>query len=81
MDELRILAAGAGSKVLLLHETDLQRLAGASGPQSEVAYNSGSVNSASQDEHVEWRCLQALDLLRARVRHSVTSLVYLAREA
>ena len=81
MDELRILAARAGSKVLLLQEADLQRLAGLSGTQCEIANNSGSVNSTSQDEHVKWCCSQALDLLRARVRHSVTSLVYLAREA
>ena len=81
MDELRILAARPGSKVLLFQEADLQRLAGASGSQGEISNNSGSVDSASQDKHIERRCSQALDLLRARVRHSVTSLVYLAREA
>jgi hypothetical protein len=52
-----------------------------SGSQSEIANNSSSVDSATQDQDIERRCSQALDLLRARIGHLLTSLVYLAREA
>lgn len=74
MDELRILATCTGSEVVLLHETDLQRRRSPSGPQGKIANDSGSVDSASQDKHVKRRCSQALDLIRARVGHLLTSL-------
>ena len=53
MDELRILAARAGSEVVLLQKTDLQRCGSLSGSQSEIADDSSSVNSATQDKHIE----------------------------
>jgi hypothetical protein len=44
------------------------------GPQGEIANDSCSVDSASQDEHIQRSRSETLDLVGARVRHSVTSL-------
>jgi len=74
MDELGILAASAGSEMPLLDEADLERNSGTAGSQGEISNDSGSIDSATQDEHIERRFSEALNLLGARVRHSVTSL-------
>jgi hypothetical protein len=74
MNELGILAAGAGGEVPLLDEADVERHGGTAGSQGEIANDSGSIDSATQDEHIERRFSKALNLLGARVRHSVTSL-------
>src|ERR1700686_45881 len=74
MNELGILTACSGSEVPLLDEADLERHRAAAGSQGEIANDSGSIDSAPQDEHIERRFSEALNLLGARVRHSVTSL-------
>lgn len=81
MDQLRIPAARTGGKMPLLHEASFEGRTAMSGSQGEIANDPGSIDSATQDEYVERRFSEALDLLRARVGHSVTSLVYLARDA
>jgi hypothetical protein len=74
MDELRILAAGTGSKMLLFDEPDAERDAGIPGSQGEIANYTSTVYASAQHEHIERRLPEALDLLGARVRHSLTSL-------
>ena len=80
MDELRILTACSGSEVPLLDEADLECGPGAAGSQGEIANDSGSIDSAPQDEHIERGFTEALELLGARVRHSVTSLEELLKK-
>ena len=74
MDQLRIFSAGSGSKMPLLHEARPKACPGVFGSQSEVASDAGSIDSASDHEHIERRFLKVLDLLETRIRHSVTSL-------
>ena len=74
MDELGILAAGAGSEMPLLDEAGLERYPRLSGSQGEVANYTRPVDSSAQDEHIERRLPKVLDLLWARIRHSLTSL-------
>lgn len=54
MDKLRILSAGARPEMPLFHQADPQRRSPMPGSQGKVTNDPGPVNSAAQDEHIQW---------------------------
>jgi len=58
----------------LLHQSDLQRRPAVGGSEGEISNDPRSIDSTSQDQYIERRFSEMLDLLGAGIRHSVTSL-------
>src|SRR5579872_1104759 len=53
VNQVRVFSAGAGGKMVLLHQRDPQRLSGNLRPQRQVASRPRSVDSAAQNQNVE----------------------------
>jgi hypothetical protein len=69
VDELRILTAGAGGEVILLHQSDAQRRTGMLGPKRQIA------NDAADHQEVQQTGgPQSPDLIAAQVGYLSSSL-------
>jgi hypothetical protein len=66
MNQVRILAAGAGSEMILFDQRDAKRILCDFGAQREIANGSGSVDPASEDHHVESFRAQAVHRFTSR---------------
>jgi hypothetical protein len=74
MDQLRVLAAGAGGEVPLLDQADAQPKSGMLSAQRKIADYPRSVNSSAQHQNVKIRLLKEINLLIAEAGHPLASL-------
>jgi hypothetical protein len=69
VNELRVFAAGAGGKMLLLNQSDSQRRACMRCPQRQIASHARAIDPATNHQDVHAAGFQLLDLTTAHVRH------------